>query len=91
MFIVHTDQFVCIFIFFIDMGKIKKSGEIWENMYFGRGKSTLECALIFPFALVEKYFFTLLWQFFFINKKVVQCALLYTQNKLQPQNRKLKK
>jgi hypothetical protein len=48
MFIVHTDQFVCIFIFFIDMGKIKKSGEIWENMYFGRGKSTLECALIFP-------------------------------------------
>jgi hypothetical protein len=31
MFIVHTDQFVCIFIFFINMGKIKKSAEIWEN------------------------------------------------------------
>jgi hypothetical protein len=25
MFIVHTDQFVCIFIFFINMGKIKKA------------------------------------------------------------------
>jgi hypothetical protein len=31
MFIVHTDQFVCIFIFFINMGKIKKSAEIWEK------------------------------------------------------------
>jgi hypothetical protein len=29
--------------------------------------------------LVEKYFFTLLWQLFVIYKKVAQCALLYTE------------
>jgi hypothetical protein len=36
------------------------------------------------FALVEKYLFTLLSQFFFINKKVAQCALLYTPKKYIP-------
>jgi hypothetical protein len=29
--------------------------------------------------MVEKYFCTLLWQFFFIYKKVAQPALLYTE------------
>jgi hypothetical protein len=42
-------------------------------------------------AVGRKVFFTLLWQFFFINKKVAQYALLYTENKLQPQNRKSEK
>jgi hypothetical protein len=41
--------------------------------------------------LVGKYVFTLLWQFFVINKKVAQVALLYTEKELQPQNRKSKK
>jgi hypothetical protein len=40
------------------------------------------------YALVEKYFFYPTVAIFFINKKVAQYALLYTQKKLQPQNRK---
>jgi hypothetical protein len=42
-------------------------------------------------AVGRKIFFTLLWQFFFINKKVAQRALLNTEKKLQPQNQKSKK
>jgi hypothetical protein len=34
--------------------------------------------------LVEKYFVTLLWQIYFINKKVAQCLLLYTQKNYSP-------
>jgi hypothetical protein len=36
--------------------------------------------------LVQKYFFysTALWQFFFINKKVAQWALLYTKKNYSP-------
>jgi hypothetical protein len=39
-------------------------------------------ALLWPFPVG----LDLLWQLFFINKKVTQYALLYAQKKVQPQN-----
>jgi hypothetical protein len=42
------------------------------------------------YAIGNKVFFYPTVAFFFISKKVAQCALLYTQKKLQPQNRKSK-
>jgi hypothetical protein len=42
-------------------------------------------------AVGRKIFFTLLWQFFFINKKVAQRALLNTEKKITAPKSKIEK